>query len=72
LEAINLNNKGDYIMKVKFNIKHNNIQAEIYFNGYGSSIEEAMCEGLRKYLQQEEGSMELGEVVTIQSIEIES
>ena len=59
-------------MKVKFNIKHNNIQANVTFDGYGGSIEEAMCEGLRKYLQQEEGSMELGEIVTIQSIEIES
>jgi hypothetical protein len=59
-------------MKVKFNIKHNNIQTELYFDGYGRSIEEALCEGLRKYLQQEEGSMELGEIVTIQSIEIES
>ena len=59
-------------MKVKFNIKHNNIQTEVCFDGYGGSIEEALCEGLRKYLQQEEGSMELGDVVTIQSIEIES
>ena len=58
-------------MQVKFAIKHNNVPSQLTFNGYGESIEEAMCEGLRKYLHQIEGTLELGEIVTVQSIEIE-
>ena len=58
-------------MQVKFAIKHNNIPSQLTFLGYGESIEEAMCEGLRNYLHQIEGTLELGEIVTVQSVEIE-